>query len=87
MNGTGRYLHFRKGQVLGVANSIREEELNPNVSSVQKQEENKSEEKSIDTPADKLAAFNLDHVPEEHRQKLTECLLENIDVIFLYKMM
>ena len=68
-------LHFRKGQVLGLATSIKEEELKPNVSSVEKAENEETEEK----PSDKLAAFNLDHIPEDQKQKLSE-LMTNMDV-------
>ena len=76
VNSTGRYLHFRKGQVLGIATNIKEEELKPNVSSVEKAENEETEEK----PSDKLAAFSLDHIPEDQKQKLSECLMTNMDV-------
>ena len=76
VNETGRFLHFRKGQVLGTASKFMDNEQSSNVTSVTQSEETRAKE----TPADKLRAFNLEHIPEQQRQRLTEALTKHLDI-------
>ena len=80
VNETGRFLHIKKGQVIGTAVGCKEEDLAPNVSPVQKD----SDEHSDDSPSSKITEFNLDHIPSEQRDVLKDALLRNID-IFVHK--
>ena len=75
MNETGRYLHFKKGQVLGIATKYREEKEKPNVSSVTTEAT-----KQTNSPSDVLSTFNLDHVPTDKREPLEKLLKKNIDL-------
>ena len=47
VNETGRYLHFKKGQVLGIATKYREEKEKPNVSSVTTEETKQTNRRSL----------------------------------------
>ena len=71
VNETGRFLHIKKGQVIGTAVGCKEEDFAPNVSPVQKD----SDEHSDDSPSSKITEFNLDHVPSEQRDVLKDALL------------
>ena len=75
VNETGRYLHFRKGQVIGVATKISDSELEPNISSISKSEENVKE-----SSEDKIRSFKLDHIPDDQRDQLKTLLLGNMDI-------
>ena len=74
-NETGRYLRFKKGQVLGIATKYREEKGKSNVSSVTTEET-----KQTNSPSDVLSTFNLDHVPTDNRGPLEKLLKKNIDL-------
>ena len=74
VNETGRFLHFKKSQVIGTAVGCKEEDLTPNVSPVQKDLDDHSDV----SPASKIAEFDLDHVPSEQRDILREALLRTL---------
>ena len=59
--------------MLGTATKYIESDQQANVSSI-------SAEQKPEDPADVLATFNLDHVPEDKRESLTALLKKNIDL-------
>ena len=78
-NETGRYLHFRKGQVIGTAVEYNEKEVEPNILTLDS-EHKEQKEQTKDTPEEKLAAFHLDHIPDEQQKILKDALFRNIDI-------
>lgn len=76
VNETGRFVTFKKGQVLGTAVSYTEQK-EVDISAID------SKEPEHSTVEEKLAAFRLDHVPEPEKSQLQEALTQNLDVFVL----
>ena len=74
VNDTGRFIHFRKGQVLGIATKYTENDQKAEVSSIS------TKGKQIDDLSDVLSTFNLDHISTDRREPLAELLKKNIDL-------
>ena len=74
MNETGRFLHFRKGQVIGTATIYSGEAQSADVCAIQREGQS-----SDSNHADKLPQFKLDHISEPKRQKLADTLMKNLD--------
>ena len=62
--------------VIGTAVKFEEQETEPNILTIQSE----PKEQNKDTPEEKLAAFNLDHIQEDQQKTLKDALFRNIDI-------
>ena len=76
VNETGRYIHYKKGQVIGTATKYDEKEEKPNISAVTKTEEKQPTE----SPSDILSTFNIGHISNDRREALITVLEKNLDM-------